>query len=389
MKLNYKKELEQAAKSMILIHDPETMMKMIVRTMIQKIDVKHAGILLYSKERDTYILNISRGEKGLKIPAGFARMDPDNILIKFLKERKTRTIFKEDWLTAELIQNTLNKKTLYKKLKETLTRLTRQMDILGAEVFIPSYFQDDLLGVLILGKKNSEKKFTQDELEFFVALASDVSMAIRNAQLFKELQQELDKEHHLFMHTTIALAAAIDAKDHYTHGHTARVTNYSLAILDKLNLSKKINVDDKFKEDLHIAALLHDIGKIGIPESILNKQGKLNDEERKKIEEHSLIGITILEPIKELHGRCIDGIKYHHEKFDGTGYPLKLKGKDIPLAASIISVADTFDAMTKDRPYRKGLSKEEAIKELESYSGRQFDSMVVQAMVELWKEGKI
>lgn len=396
MKLNYKKELEQAAKSMILIHDPQTMMKMIVRTMTQKINVRHAGILLYYKDRDTYILNVSRGERGLKIPAGFARMDPDNVLIKFLKERKTRSIFKEDWLTAEKIKNTLKRKTsrlagrqVDKKLKEILTKLKHQLEILEAEVCIPSYFQDDLLGVLILGKKNSNKKFKRDELDFFVALASDVSMAIRNAQLFSDLQKELDSKHHLFIHTTIALAAAIDAKDHYTHGHTARVTNYSLAILNKLIALKKINIDDKFKENLHIAALLHDIGKIGIPENILNKQDRLSEEERKKIEEHPLIGITILGPIKELNQDCIDGIKYHHEKFDGTGYPEKLKGKKIPLSASIISVADTFDAITTDRPYRKGLTKQEAIEELNRCSGIQFDSTIVKAMNELFKEGKI
>ena len=194
------------------------------------------------------------------------------------------------------------------------------------------------------------------------------------------------KKQKLFLSTTTALAAAIDAKDHYTHGHTGRVTNLSLGIAKIL--SRKHNLSQKFMDNLYIASLLHDIGKIGVPESILNKPGPLNEEERKKMQEHSVIGTTILQPISELE-EAISTVKYHHEKYDGTGYPEGLKGEQIPLSAAIVAAADAFDAMTSDRPYRRALSKEEAIKEVERQSGKQFHPEVADALIQLYQEGKI
>jgi putative nucleotidyltransferase with HDIG domain len=262
------------------------------------------------------------------------------------------------------------------------------MEIFEAEVCIPSYFRNELLGILLLGEKNDNTKFEWEELDFFIALSSNVAMAIRNAQLFKELGLELEEKHRLFIHTTIALAAAIDAKDHYTHGHTARVTNLSLLLAQRLMQKDKRRYDTQFLENLHIAALLHDIGKIGIPESILNKNGQLDDNEKKKMQEHPLVGVNILRPIKEL-GETISGVKYHHERYDGSGYPEGLKGSQIPLIAAIISLADAYDAMTTDRPYRRALSKEEAKEEIERQSGRQFDPDIVNVFIELYKENKI
>ena len=150
----------------------------------------------------------------------------------------------------------------------------------------------------------------------------------------------------------------------------------------------KKKFDNKFLENLHIAGLLHDIGKIGVPESILNKQGPLTPDERKKIEEHPLLGVTILQPIRELE-ESIAGVKYHHEKFDGSGYPEGLKGNKIPLIATIIAGADTYDAMITDRPYRKGLTKEAAIKEIMRVSGTQLVPQIAKTLAELYEEGKL
>jgi HD-GYP domain-containing protein (c-di-GMP phosphodiesterase class II) len=213
-------------------------------------------------------------------------------------------------------------------------------------------------------------------------------MAIRNAHLFKQLQAELDKRKRLFLHTTIALAAAIDAKDHYTHGHTSRVTNYSLAIARRLALRMKDASDPQFMEDLHVSSLLHDIGKIGIPESILNKQGPLDEQEQKKMQEHPLVGAVILQPISELRASAL-GVRYHHERYDGSGYPEGLKGEQIPLIASVITVADAYDAMTTDRPYRKGLSRMQAVEEIRKQSGTQFHPQVAEVFVELINEGAL
>ncbi|MCX5704122.1 MAG: HD domain-containing protein [Candidatus Omnitrophica bacterium] len=387
MAINYKRELEEASRSMILVHEPDTLIKLIVRRIVQKVKVNHAGILLHDKERDTYVLSISRGAKGLKIPKGFARMDADNPLIRFFRQHQDQKLFKEGCLVYDKARKLL-KKNIPGEAKQILRDALYQMEIFEAWICIPSYFRGDLLGILLLGSKRRGRKFAQDELDFFVALASDVAMAIRNAQLFQELEIELQKEHRLFIHTTIALAAAIDAKDHYTHGHTARVTTLSLEIAKLLGQKNKKNFDEEFLENLHIASLLHDIGKIGIPESILNKDKPLDPEEEKKMHEHPVLGTSILQPIREL-GPAISGVKYHHEKYDGSGYPEGLKGNSIPLVALIISVADAFDAMTTDRPYRKGLSMKEAIEEIRRGSGRQFDPQIASVLVELYQENKV
>lgn len=387
MAIDYKKELETAAKNMILVHEPDVLIKMIVRMLVQKVKVTHAGMLLHDRQRDSYILTVSRGPSGVRIPAGFARIDADNPLIRFFANRLDKQLFHHGALIYEEPKKALRKK-IPGNLKELLKKVLYQMEILGAIVCIPTYFRDELGGIVLLGKKNSGKKFAEKEIDFFIALASDVAMAIRNAQLFRELELELDKNKRLFIHTTVALAAAIDAKDHYTRGHTERVTNLSLAIAKRLSQKNRQQFQGKFLEQLHIAALLHDIGKIGIPEAVLNKNSPLSDEERAIIRGHPLVGVTILQPIKEL-GDAVLGVKYHHEKYDGSGYPEGLKGDEIPLIAAIISVADTFDAMITDRPYRRGLSKPEAIEEIKRVRGKQFDAQVAGTFVELYQEGKI
>ncbi len=213
-------------------------------------------------------------------------------------------------------------------------------------------------------------------------------MALQNAFLFEDLQLETDRNKRLFFETTMALSAAIDAKDHYTRGHTSRVRELSAILARKLASDGHAAIDVKFMEKLHIASLLHDIGKIGIPESILNKTGSLTDEERKRINEHALIGAMILQPIKGLDD-VIAGVKHHHERYDGNGYPEGLKGDQIPLIAAIIGVADSFDAMTSDRPYRKAFTRDQAAVELEHCCGTQFHPMVVKAALALYKKGEL
>lgn len=388
MAIDYKKELESAAKTMILIHEPDTLIKLIVRLIVQKVKVGYAGILLHDKEKDTYVLTVSRGSSGLKIPKGFARMDADNPLISFFRQRIDKQVSNDGAMLYDEAKKILKKKTITEGLRQALKKAIYQLEIFDAAVCIPSYFRDDLLGLLLLGNKRNGRKFGRDELDFFVALASDVAMVIRNAGLFKDLELELDRKKKLFFHITVALAAAIDAKDHYTHGHTERVTDLSLEIARKLKEKNKIALNKKFFDDLHIAGLLHDIGKIGISESILNKDGPLNPEEKKRMQEHPVVGVTILSPIKELENAAL-GVKYHHEKYDGSGYPDKLKGDQIPLIASIISVADAFDAMTTDRPYRKGLSKKEAAEEIKLESGKQFHPLIANVLAEIYRENKI
>ncbi len=388
MAIDYKRELEIAAKSMILVHEPDTLIRMIVRLMVQKVKVIHAGILLHDEQRNSYILRVSRGPTGTKVPSEFARMDYNNPLIRFFKERIDKELLGDGYVTLREAKHFLRKTTISAEEKDIVKAVLHQMEILDATVCIPSYFQNELLGVLFMGKKKNGRELQRKELDFLVALAHDVAMAIRNARLFKQLQTELYKRKQLFINTTIALAAAIEAKDHYTLGHTQRVTDLSLKIGKRLIKLQEERLSENFLEQLHMAALLHDVGKIGIPESILNKEGPLTNEEKKRMQLHPVIGANILQPIKELE-EAILGVKYHHERYDGKGYPEGLNNGKIPLIAAIIAVADTFDAMTTDRQYRAAISKKEAIQEIQRVSGQQLHPQIVSIFLQLSKEGKV
>ena len=155
-----------------------------------------------------------------------------------------------------------------------------------------------------------------------------------------------------------------------------------------MEASKAYNFPYKFFENLYIAGLLHDIGKIAVPEAILSKKDKLTSEEYEIMKSHTTRGAEILDPLTGFE-EVINGVKYHHERYDGKGYPEGLKGEDIPMIAAIIAVADSFDAMTTDRPYRKGFSKQEAILEIKEYIHKQFNRKPVEALVELFHKGDL
>jgi len=388
MSIDYKKELETAARNMIFVHDPDLLIKMIVRMMVDKVKIDHASFFLHNKEKQGYLLTQSQGSLYKKIPLDLICIDKDDMLIRFFRDHKSNFIFAREALLLSEAKLALKTGKLKPQVRQELSQVLYQMELLGTEVCIPSYFRDELLGLLLLGKKENGRKFLDEELDFFVALNSNVAMAIRNAQLFKLLELELDRKHQLFIRTTVALAAAIEAKDHYTHGHTSRVTNLSMEIAQRMGLKAKKNFDNKFLENLHISSLLHDIGKIGVPEHILNKRGALTVGERNRIKDHPMIGVNILSSIKELEG-AVSGVRYHHERFDGQGYPEGLKGDQIPLIASVITVADSFDAMSTDRPYRAAMDKTEAMEEIRRLSGRQFCPSVAGVFLELCREGKI
>ncbi|MCK5082955.1 MAG: HD-GYP domain-containing protein, partial [Candidatus Omnitrophica bacterium] len=253
---------------------------------------------------------------------------------------------------------------------------------------VPAYYRHTLMVVLLLGEKYDETKFSQEELDFFAALASDAAMAIRNAQLFTHLKTQSERNRKLFLQTINVLGSTIEAKDSYTHGHTERVTQYSLAIARQMVANRSERLKKSFFESLYIAALLHDIGKIAIPEVILNKPGRLTEEEYDIIKTHTVKGAEIITPLA-FPQECYNGILYHHERFDGKGYPEGLEGENIPISASIIAVADAYDAMTSDRPYRKGLDKTAAIKEVEKNIGIQFCPLPAKAMLELYERGEV
>jgi putative nucleotidyltransferase with HDIG domain len=186
----------------------------------------------------------------------------------------------------------------------------------------------------------------------------------------------------MFIDMVRALTEAIEAKDPYTRGHTGRVTDISVRVAREMGLPQ----DEVFK--ISLSALLHDIGKIGMPDAILRKASRVTEEEMRVIREHPERGERILKPMRHLR-EIIAGVAEHHERYDGRGYPRQLAGEEISLAGRVIAVADTFDAMTSDRPYRQGMPVETVLAELCNQTGRQFDPRVVQAFLRAWERGKI
>ena len=242
-------------------------------------------------------------------------------------------------------------------------------------VCVPVKVKEKTIGVLEAINKLGGEAFSEEDLTIFQSLADQVAVALDNARLLAEIEE-------LFFQTASSLADAIEKRDPYTGGHTKRVTTYSLAIGEQLNLEP-----DEMRL-LKLAAILHDIGKIGVEDRILRKTDKLNEEEYDQMKQHTLMGAEIIGHIKQLHG-IIPGLKYHHEKIDGKGYPEGLVNGYIPLIAKIVAVADTFDAMTSDRPYRKALLREEAFLELQRCCGTQFDKGLVDAFIKAAGMGKI
>lgn len=217
------------------------------------------------------------------------------------------------------------------------------------------------------------KPFDPEELKLTIETGIQKYDLVNNKTvILKDLRE-------LFYKTIKLIASALDAKDPYTHGHSLRVTMYSLI------LAKKLNLDETTLEEIETAGLLHDIGKIGIPQSILCKPGKLTDEEYEVMKSHPAQAEKMLMGIKKLTV-VSNWLRAHHERWDGRGYPYGLKGEEIPISGRIIALADTYDAMTSTRSYRKALSHETAMEEIQRCSGTQFDPVLAELFVSLSEE---
>jgi len=203
-----------------------------------------------------------------------------------------------------------------------------------------------------------------------MSIAMDILISMNeNKKLKRQLKENWKK-------TFNVLNKIIEMKDPYTEGHSEEVAKWSKSIAQKLNLPKKE------LEEIKLAATFHDIGKIGIHDRILNKPGRLSEEEYAKIKKHPVLGANLFSNIEELKN-VSKIIRYHHEWYNGEGYPDRLAGEKIPLGSRIISIADAYQAMTSDRPYRKALSKREAIAELKSCAGSQFDPEIVMVFIRM------
>lgn len=245
----------------------------------------------------------------------------------------------------------------------------------------PLKAKDQVIGVLqALNKVSSVSTpkgalFQSEDLKLLEALSHQVAIAIDNSRLYAMAKKT-------FVETVEALAEAIEKKDHYTGGHTKRVVYYSVCI------SKYMNLTAEQLERIRLGAVLHDVGKIGIEDKILKKDSPLDQDEWKVMQTHPDQGYDIMSRVEGLRD-VIGGMRYHHERWDGKGYPFGLKGEEIPLIARIISVADTYDAMVSTRPYRKGLDPKIAYDEIVKHRGTQFDPVVVDAFIEAFRSEKM
>jgi HD-GYP domain-containing protein (c-di-GMP phosphodiesterase class II) len=242
-------------------------------------------------------------------------------------------------------------------------------------ICVPVKVKGKVIGVLEAINKQGKGEFDKEDLFLLTSLADQVAIALDNSRLYQELEE-------IFFQTAASLADAIEKRDPYTGGHTKRVTLYSETIAKYLQLKP---LERKW---LKITSVLHDIGKIGVEDHILKKPEKLSLEEFNVIKRHSMMGVEIIEHIRQLR-ESIPGVKYHHEYVNGKGYPDGLRGEEIPILARIVAVADTYDAMTTDRPYRKAMEEVAAIEELKRCSGTQFDSGVVEAFIQAFQKGEI
>lgn len=246
---------------------------------------------------------------------------------------------------------------------------------IASAMCVPLIYQEDVLGVIYLDTRGTTNAFVSRDLELICAIAGPAATSICNAQYVRKLDQA-------YQDTLIVLANAIELRDHYTVGHNWRVAKYSVEIARELGWSP-----EKLKE-VEMACVLHDVGKVAVDDAVLRKPDKLTEEEYAQMKIHPERGAALLQDVEALHP-LIPYCLYHHERVDGKGYPYGLKGEEIPIEGRLVGVADCWDALTSNRPYRKGMDSERAIKIIEEGRGTQFDVMCADAFIKCYREGRI
>ncbi|MBK5225728.1 MAG: HD domain-containing protein [Thermoleophilia bacterium] len=256
-------------------------------------------------------------------------------------------------------------------------RKTLTLNLAKTICLVPIRIGEQASGVLLIGEMRSENRepFTPEKLSLAKGIADQTAAALQRVQLFSNLEQA-------YLETVLTLANAVEAKDTYTKNHADNVSRVAMLV------GKELGLSDNELEDIRYGGVLHDVGKIGVPDTILNKPGKLNDGEWVQMRAHAAIGADILKPIPRLAGAA-DIVRHHHERYDGNGYPDGLAGEDIPIGARILTTVDSYSAMVDRRSYKAARPHEDAEVELRRCTGTQFDPRVVDAFLGLFERGAL
>lgn len=266
------------------------------------------------------------------------------------------------------------------KMLAFFQRYQRILERKNIEMIMPLIVRDELVGMVFLGEKASGEKFTSDDKSIVQAMARHIGVGIHQRNLMAELERRADENRQLYENmrltykdTVKAFATAIDCKDKYTEGHSVRVGKYSEIIAEELGWS------EEEIEGVAVAGYLHDVGKLTVERNIINAPYRINAKESAELNKHPGVGYEILMPIHHPYTDVPLAAKYHHERLDGRGYPDGLKDNEIPYIAKIVNLADSFDAMTTDRPYKRRRPANEVVEDLKRNSGKQFAPELVTA----------
>ncbi len=354
--------LYQSGIALSQLVNPKVIAQNIIDLLDQKMDWHHTTIRLYHPQNETLELlafnhpNLS-GEEERRI----------------VEERfRTSVVKKGQGLSGWVVQH-------YQVVRTgDLKNDPRYVDTfpgLQSGLYVPLKIAERVIGVISIESERSNA-FSESDERLTITLAAQAAVAINNAQLFADLQRSNTSLTSAYDATIEGWSRAMDLRDKDTEGHTLRVTSITL------ELARVMNISESELTNIRHGALLHDIGKIAIPDSILFKPGELTSQEWEIMRRHPTYAYEMLTPIAYLK-TALDIPYCHHEKWDGTGYPRGLKGEEIPVTARIFSVVDVWDAITNDRPYRKGWPKAKALEYIKDQSGKQFDSQVVDAFLKI------
>jgi len=344
-RINELATMNEISKAITSTLDMDELLSLCLKEINEKLKVKHSSIMLIDEKRNELVVKASQGHRSMQVLGKTQKLD-EGVAGRVVQDRKP---------------------ILVKDIRHDnrFNRSERPDYKTKSFVSAPLILGERILGVINIIDKISEESFYETDVNLLCIIAGQVSIAVENARLYKTLEENC-------FNMVKFLADSLEAKDQYTSGHSQRVSEYSSAMANIMGVS------DREKITLLHAALLHDIGKIGISELLFNKPDKLDDSEYDTIKSHPVRGEEIIKPLGFLK-EAIRHIRGHHESFDGSGYPDRLGGADLPLLTRIMTVADAFDAMTSERTYRPSKKTNEAISELKRASGIQFDPDVVDA----------